>query len=164
MSELPTTEPQFHAWLVEPQPHWIESSGRWCWPLPEKAHFPGCCTEVVTASREWWVYAPEEAKPIPGCFAAQDSEARWFWIGVPRPAAAGLATGGTEQPAPVPSLPQPTPMLLWCPECGNRHVDVGEFATKVHHTHACQSCGMVWRPAIGPTVGVQWLPGFKNER
>lgn len=57
----------------------------------------------------------------------------------------------------------PTPMLLWCPECGERHIDVGDFATKVHHTHACQSCGMVWRPAVGPTVGVQWLPGFKNR-
>jgi hypothetical protein len=54
-------------------------------------------------------------------------------------------------------------MLLWCPECGDRHIDVGEFATKVHHTHACQSCGMVWRPAVIPTVGVQWLPGFKNQ-
>lgn len=59
---------------------------------------------------------------------------------------------------------QPIPMLLWCPECGARHLDVGEFATKVHHTHACQDCGMVWRPAVVPTVGVQWLPGFKNER
>ena len=56
----------------------------------------------------------------------------------------------------------PVPMLLWCPSCGDRHIDVGEFATKVHHTHACQSCGMVWRPAVVPTVGVQWLPGFKN--
>src|SRR5271156_5916648 len=56
----------------------------------------------------------------------------------------------------------PIPMLLWCPECGDRHLDVGEFATKVHHTHACQSCGMVWRPCVLPTVGVQWLPGFKN--
>lgn len=57
---------------------------------------------------------------------------------------------------------EPIPMLLWCPECGDRHIDVGEFATKVHHTHACQSCGMVWRPAVVPTVGVQWLPGFKD--
>ena len=55
------------------------------------------------------------------------------------------------------------PMLLWCPECGARHIDVGEFATKVHHTHACQHCGMVWRPAIVATCGVQFLPGFKNE-
>lgn len=54
-------------------------------------------------------------------------------------------------------------MLLWCPECGERHLDVGEFATKAHHTHACQHCGMVWRPAIENTVGVQFLPGFKNE-
>jgi rubredoxin len=58
---------------------------------------------------------------------------------------------------------EPIPMLLTCPSCGARHIDVGEFATKVHHTHACQSCGMVWRPAIVPTVGVQFLPGFKNE-
>lgn len=31
-----------------------------------------------------------------------------------------------------------------------------------HHTHACQHCGMVWRPAVVPTVGVYFLPGFKN--
>lgn len=60
-------------------------------------------------------------------------------------------------------MSEPIPMLLWCPECGDRHIDIGEFATKVHHTHACQSCGMVWRPAIIPTFGVQWLPGFKRQ-
>lgn len=57
----------------------------------------------------------------------------------------------------------PVPMLLHCPLCSARHVDVGEFETKVHHTHACQGCGHVWRPAIVATVGVQFLPGFKNE-
>ena len=57
----------------------------------------------------------------------------------------------------------PVPMLLWCPACGQRHVDAGEFATKPHHTHACQHCGMVWRPALGPTVGVQFLPGLKDR-
>ena len=62
-----------------------------------------------------------------------------------------------------PTPPAPIPMLLWCPECGGRHVDEGEFATKPHHTHACQHCGMVWRPAIVPTCGVWFLPGFKNE-
>lgn len=59
--------------------------------------------------------------------------------------------------------PPPIPMLLLCPMCGQRHLDKGEFATKSHHTHACQICGMVWRPAIVPTVGVHFLPGFKNE-
>jgi len=54
------------------------------------------------------------------------------------------------------------PMLLWCPECGERHVDEGEFATKIHHTHACQACGHVWRPAVVPTCGVRFLPGFKS--
>jgi len=55
------------------------------------------------------------------------------------------------------------PMLLHCPECTERHIDVGEFATKRHHTHACQNCGHVWRPAVEATVGVRFLPGFKNE-
>lgn len=56
------------------------------------------------------------------------------------------------------------PMLLWCPACGARHVDKGDFATRPHHTHACQECGLCWRPAIVATVGVQFLPGFKDER
>lgn len=58
---------------------------------------------------------------------------------------------------------KPIPMILSCPSCNHRHIDVGEFATKSHHTHACQYCGMVWRPAIVHTCGVQFLPGFKNK-
>lgn len=53
-------------------------------------------------------------------------------------------------------------MILTCPSCGERHIDEGNFATKRHHTHACQHCGMCWRPAIVCTVGVRFLPGFKN--
>ncbi len=64
---------------------------------------------------------------------------------------------------PLPSVPPaPIPMLLWCPECRARHVDHGDFALRSHHTHACQTCGHVWRPAIVPTVGVRFLPGFRN--
>jgi predicted RNA-binding Zn-ribbon protein involved in translation (DUF1610 family) len=58
--------------------------------------------------------------------------------------------------------PETIPMLLWCPACGQRHIDDPEFFSKIHHTHACQHCGMVWRPALVPTTGVQFLPGFKN--
>ena len=57
----------------------------------------------------------------------------------------------------------PIPIRLPCPSCGELHVDAGKFATKPHHTHACQSCGMVWRPALIATVGVRFLPGFKDE-
>lgn len=59
-------------------------------------------------------------------------------------------------------LEAPVPMLLWCPACKHRHLDAGEFATKAHHTHSCQKCGLTWRPAVVATVGVQFLPGFKN--
>lgn len=54
-------------------------------------------------------------------------------------------------------------MRLICPSCKALHIDEGEFKTKSHHTHACQSCGNVWRPAIVNTVGVMFLPGFKSE-
>ena len=74
----------------------------------------------------------------------------------------------------TPAAPAPIPMRLPCPGtvpdghgglrvCGELHIDVGEFATKAHHTHSCQSCGLTWRPAVVATVGVQFLPGFKNE-
>jgi rubredoxin len=59
-------------------------------------------------------------------------------------------------------LSAPIPMRLTCPVCSALHIDEGEFATKAHHTHSCQSCGMTWRPAVVATVGVQFLPGFKN--
>ena len=55
------------------------------------------------------------------------------------------------------------PMILHCPECTTRHIDEGDFAIKPHHTHACQDCGLVWRPAKANTHGVQFLPGYKND-
>ena len=64
---------------------------------------------------------------------------------------------------PCPECTEPVPIRLECPTCGELHIDEGEFATKPHHTHACQHCGAVWRPAVVATVGVRFLPGFKNE-
>jgi len=52
---------------------------------------------------------------------------------------------------------------LFCEVCGEMHIDEGEFATKLHHTHTCQRCGLSWRPAVEYTVGVRFLSGFKNE-
>lgn len=83
-----------------------------------------------------------------------------------------IGTGYTSTPKieievvdPLEPNPTPVPMLLTCPIplCGARHIDTGAFATKVHHTHSCQQCGHTWRPAVVPTVGVQFLPGFKSE-
>lgn len=60
-------------------------------------------------------------------------------------------------------IERPVPMILHCPQCGHRHVDAGKFATKSHHTHSCQVCGHTWRPALAATVGVAFLPGFKDN-
>lgn len=60
-------------------------------------------------------------------------------------------------------LPAPArPMRLPCEKCGALHIDEGEFAVKPHHTHTCQRCGLTWRAAIEPTVGVLFLPGYQN--
>lgn len=89
---------------------------------------------------------------------------------------AAFRLGQSSVPAPNPPVdvePAPIPLLLICPGidpdaepprvCGARHIDVGKWATRVHHTHSCQRCGHTWRPAVVPTVGVRFLPGFKNE-
>lgn len=49
---------------------------------------------------------------------------------------------------------RPIPMTLECPKCERRHVDEGEWATRLHKTHQCQHCGHEWRPLPYPTVGV----------
>lgn len=59
-------------------------------------------------------------------------------------------------------MTDPVAMILTCPICGERHIDEGEYASKPHHTHACQFCGLVWRPAKIETVGVRFLPGYKS--
>ena len=48
---------------VDPQPEYIRASGRWVWPIPDVARFPGRGTHAATATSEWWEYAPLQAKP-----------------------------------------------------------------------------------------------------
>lgn len=55
------------------------------------------------------------------------------------------------------------PMIINCPICTARHIDEGKFRFAPHHTHACQDCGHVWRPAKVNTHGVQFLPGYRNQ-
>lgn len=64
----------------------------------------------------------------------------------------------------MPSTNNPIEMVMFCPSCLTRHIDAGEFAEKPHHTHACQECDVVWRPAVENTVGVQFLPVFHDEQ
>lgn len=61
-----------------------------------------------------------------------------------------------------PVVHPPIPMLLRCPCCHERHIDVGEYKTKPHRTHACQTCGENFKPSEEFTVGVHFLPGHKN--
>ncbi len=48
---------------MEPQPEYIQSSGRWSYPLFPPHDNDGKCPFVVTASREFWEYIPDGARP-----------------------------------------------------------------------------------------------------
>lgn len=43
---------------------------------------------------------------------------------------------------------------LWCPACGEYHVDREEWATRAHKTHRCEHCGHEWEPFGFHTLGV----------
>jgi len=55
----------------------------------------------------------------------------------------------------------PVPMILWCPECHEQHVDAPDPASDWHNPshreHLCRGCGHLWRPALIHTVGVAGL-------
>jgi hypothetical protein len=65
--------------------------------------------------------------------------------------------------APPTASDDPIPMRLVCEDCGNLHIDEGPAGERPHGTHACQYCGLLWRPSLLNTVGVRFLPGCKNE-
>lgn len=69
--------------LVDPQPEYIESSGRWKWPLKPEHSNEGRCPAVYTASREWWEYVPVDALPSPDCWAQQMEDGKWIWLRPP---------------------------------------------------------------------------------
>lgn len=64
----------------------------------------------------------------------------------------------------VERLEAPIPMILFCPACKERHIDEGYFERKAHTSHSCQNpkCGITWKQALVPTVGVSHLPGYLN--
>lgn len=53
------------------------------------------------------------------------------------------------------------PLILYCPNCGNQHIDeVDEvnnpgWDNPPHTSHKCLFCACIWRPADTPTEGVR---------
>jgi hypothetical protein len=64
---------------VEPQPEYIEESGRWKWPLNPPHDNDGKCPHVYTASRQWWEYVPSGAKPHPWAEGVMLRDEVWYW-------------------------------------------------------------------------------------
>jgi len=71
MKGIVFSEPMVRAWLagrktvtrriMNPQPYFVESSGRWCWKVPRKGLVAG--DTVCDASRRWWEYLPPNCTP-----------------------------------------------------------------------------------------------------
>lgn len=68
------------------------------------------------------------------CCGIRTSE---YWAGDEKAVAAW-----NRRAAPV---PEPERKPLTCPNCERRHVDRGEWAERLHHTHLCEHCGCQWR-------------------
>jgi hypothetical protein len=54
----------------------------------------------------------------------------------------------------------PIPMILYCPQCHEQHVDEPDERTPdwdnpPHRSHLCHACGCIWRPADAATEGVR---------
>ena len=62
----------------------------------------------------------------------------------------------------------PIPMLLFCPKCGEQHIDApddtsenepyrhpGMWDNPPHRSHLCRACSCIWRPADVATTGVK---------
>jgi hypothetical protein len=59
----------------------------------------------------------------------------------------------------VERVAEPIAMLLYCPQCGQQHVDepderTPDWTNPPHRSHLCHDCGCIWRPADVPTSGV----------
>lgn len=60
----------------------------------------------------------------------------------------------------VKALEAPIPMILFCPSCGEQHIDdpderTPDWTNPPHRSHLCHGCGHIWRPADVATVGVR---------
>lgn len=47
-----------------------------------------------------------------------------------------------------------TDIVTLCPNCGEVHVDFGEWYDRPHRTHLCLNCGETWQPSEEHTRGV----------
>lgn len=71
--------------------------------------------------------------------------------------------------APEAPAQAPIDMILYCPNCGEQHIDAPEhpngpsqfsrvgdpvWTNRPHRSHLCHQCGIIWRPADVPTNGV----------
>lgn len=101
---------------------------------------------AIALYNEWAVLQPEML--VPWAELSQSSIEVWMMV-----AATAMRT--------IALLP--LEIRLACEACGTIHVDVGELATRSHKSHTCQKCGLTWKPANFPTVGVLFLSGSKNE-
>lgn len=61
-------------------------------------------------------------------------------------------------------LPGVMDIIVFCPKCKRQHIDVAEWARRVHKTHRCMKCAYEWQPATIPTRGVKQLARLEGEK
>jgi hypothetical protein len=86
------------------------------------------------------------------------------WMPLPEPALTGGDVQREARPVaattPASEKSPPIDMLLFCPRCGEQHIDApkGDWTNPPHATHTCQHCGLLWRPSNALTNGAAIIP------
>jgi len=92
------------------------------------------------------------------CESKEDAD--FLYHGAREWATRGIIRGKREvtevKPEPGQPVTVPIDMILYCPSCGEQHIDAPEenWANPPHRSHLCDACGCIWRPADVATNGV----------
>jgi len=137
-------------------------------PIMGTGNFPPShLTYIGERGPDGWTTTPDSGwaeNPVPGmrvevrgdAFVCTDFPSELFNWNQTAIAACVTAFRPTEAlSAHPPATGSPVPVTIFCPECAVPHLDEGEWATRPHKTHQCQSCGHEWRPFPFATVGVE---------
>jgi hypothetical protein len=71
--------------------------------------------------------------------------------------ASELGARATSEATVPTAFTQPIRLRICCEKCGTLHIDKGPWRLEPHKRHQCESCGLIWQPALYPTIGVQFL-------
>jgi len=150
---------------------WGRATGRWVRMLADKqAELTSARAEVERFTKELGEARVEPVGDIrrtidelfPGFCEAEEN---WTYEAVLKSVATRLELNERNEATLLEAWRNTPPhdLVIHCPNCGKQHLDIGEFASRVHRKHLCENttegektgCGHLWVPFPYATRGVE---------